>query len=248
MSNLKATLWPLEDPIYNKIKEMGFQEYLASRPNKSKVMQTNDHVVRCMDERCPGGIHAGGSMLLMNHEQILQYLKTSKPKGLTSHDDCGAAGILYRKLNQLPENASLDQLTLSDFAKAKTQKIAKTYQIPYLGHLKLEEMSKPVEIHTARCLYYVGVEDFDPSLEQSLPKGFIVNRRFMQSDYALEEVKIALKIVQGSHGFGELFEANSPFYIFIIGNLDEQMSVQNLLAEIRSLETPDWVKIDTYQN
>jgi hypothetical protein len=99
-------------------------------------------------------------------------------------------------------------------------------------------MERPVEFHNARVVYYDGVGGFNPNKEIGLPMGFVIERAFLPIEYVAEELKVAVNIAFGHHGFGELFTAEHPFVIIALGKSAEEAEKlkQEIISTISSNE------------
>ena len=85
-------------------------------------------------------------------------------------------------------------------------------------------------------VYVDGTGKFDPSLVPGLPKGFVVSRRYLPSEYAREEVKVSVGIATGPHGFGARVTKEEPLLIVVVGDPhDPDFSEAHLREELKEI-------------
>ncbi|NMC51366.1 hypothetical protein GYA54_01390 [Candidatus Kuenenbacteria bacterium] len=214
--------WTGQLAIYQKIKQLGAEEYFASVADLAAAFNADDHHVHCMDERTPGGIHCAGSGILLGLDAAAEFCAKSGARGITSHESCGAAAI-YARLNGLTGNS--DELGVR-FA----QDLAVKTGLPYVGHLPVKK-----EHHFARAAYYDGTGIFDSTKAADLPPGFFINRANLPADYAANtEAATAARIAMGDHGYGQLITTQEPFWFFAIAK--GELTLGKLMAELEPLK------------
>lgn len=201
----------------------GVPNYIADIEDLTAGFKLSDRSIRCMDEGAPGGVHMGGSGILLDKDAARQIAKEMKADGVYSHAGCGAAA-LYAKQNGLQENPD-------EYGKQWAQELAALSGIPYKGHITTEQMKRPAGFHIARTAYYDGSGEFDFSKVAALPPGFIISRKYFDPAYAAEELKIATQIALGDHGFGSLIDSDHPFLIIAVGNRSNDSVALSLLEE-----------------
>ena len=104
-----------------------------------------------------------------------------------------------------------------EIAKEWAQQKAKELGIAY-KHL---EVDKP--FHYARVCYYDGTGRFNYKGVEGLPSGFVVSRKNMTAQASGAEVKVAVNIIFGDHGFGkDLLNEENPFMLVAIGKDDKE--------------------------
>lgn len=222
--------WEKQERNVLKIYALGAAAHFKKIENLNKAFQLKDHSIRCIDEGTPNGIHMAGSGILLSEEKAVEALKKANADGVYSHEECGAAG-LYAKAN------SLDPAKADEYGKEWAVKIAAKAGIPYKGHIGIGEMKRPSGLHIARVAYYDGTGKFDCSVDDNMPAGFVISRRFLEKDYALEEAKVSVSIALGGHGYGELITKDDPFLIIVIGDpSNPEFSVDKLKAELSGIE------------
>ena len=63
--------------------------------------------------------------------------------------------------------------------------------------------------------------------------GFVIERAYLPVDYSTEELKVAVSIAFGHHGFGELFSNDLPFIIIALAKDTAGLeSAKNEIAKI----------------
>jgi hypothetical protein len=241
-ANLAKEIWQKQNPLFVELYKTGAGEFFGKNDNLAKAFELKDRNVRCMDEGTPTGIHLAGSGILMGEEKAAAALKLADCDGVYSHAECGAAGI-YAKAN------GLDAAKADEYGIEWSKKIAEKLGVEYKGHIGLDKMARPSGLHVARIAYYDGTGKFDFTSDEKMPPGFVVGRRYVDAAYALEEVKVAIAIATGGHGFGELITAEAPFMIVVIGDpANADFSVDKLKTELTEIEKANGgkVKVDGF--
>ncbi len=241
-AHLAKETWDRQNPLLTELYRVGAADYMKGVSAISKAFELKDHCVRCMDEGTPTGIHLAGSGILLSEEKAEEALKMADCDGVYSHAECGAAGI-YAKNNGLDSGKS------DEYGIEWAKKIAEKIGVPYKGHIDVSQMNRPSGLHVARVAYYDGTGRFDYSVDEKLPPGFIIGRKYVDKDYALAEAKVATSIATGGHGFGELINSEAPFLIIVIGDPNNaSMSVDVLKDELNVLvaENGGKVKVDGF--
>lgn len=221
--------WKNQQLIMQKVYDLGFANFAKSIPQIQKAFTLKDRSLRCIDEGTPGGIHLAGSGILfnLNKEKLKRFVSVAKVDGVYSHKNCGACK-LYARMNNLA-SSDYDNLGI-----VWAKELAAQLNVPYKGHIN-EDLKRPKEFHNARVVYYDGTGSFDYSQVNQLPPGFIISRRYLDLEYALKELEIAIDIAFGNNGFGERFTVNTPLIIAPIGDSkNKRFSVKTLKAEINN--------------
>lgn len=228
--------WTESQELFSKIYKTGVRKYLETLPILSEGFRLEDHSVRCIDEGTPGGIHVAGSGILLSAsdkkeqlEQLVEELVGAGADGVYSHEGCGAAKLYAETVMGNLDGAK-------DYAVEWAKKLALRLDAPYKGHIT--DLARPKEFHNARIAYYDGSGKFDPFKIKEIPDGFIISRYYLDSEYAREELKIALSIAFGHHGFGDKFTKDNPFIIVPIEKFvtkRKDISLSDLEREAREI-------------
>jgi hypothetical protein len=225
--------WEAQASVWGRISAAGgFSSYAAALDGASAAFTPTDRSVRCIDERVPGGINIAGSGILLEENTLLARLRDAHADGVFSHAECGAAKLYANK-------AGLDPTRADEYGKEFATRIAAKLGVPYRGHLDVS----PSGLHIARAAYYDGTGSFDPTRHAGLPPGFVVSRRYHDVGYALDEIRVALSIAFGDHGFGDRFSGAEPFHLVAIGRTPDE--TEQLISEIAPLAS-DTVRIDGF--
>lgn len=220
--------WNQENGLFKAIYKAGIPHYFNELPNIRNAFDLGDRTVRCIDEGTPGGLHIAGSGILLNPERASGIFKRAQADGVTSHKECGAAALAFAKL---PPEEQAKYGNAEAYGVQFAQALARHAHVPYKGHLV--DLERPSGLHTARIIYYDGTGRFNCNSVPGLPKGFVISRRFLPSAYAKEEVKVAIEIALGSHGFGSHITKEAPLVIVAIGDPDDdKFSLFNVNSEI----------------
>ncbi len=223
--------WQDSQNIFSEIYKSGIKKYLRKVPALKKAFLLHDYSVRCIDEGTPGGIHIAGSGILLSTKEkktelkkVVAELKRAGVDGVYSHEGCGAAKLYAETIMKEPDK---DRGYAIDWAK----ELSTIIDVPYKGHIA--ELARPKEFHNARIIYYDGSGKFDPFKIKEIPDGFIISRYYLDQKYSKEELKIAISIALGHHGFGNKFTKDSPLIIAPI----EGSENKTLYLSLRQLET-----------
>ncbi|MDD5527527.1 MAG: hypothetical protein PHO56_00945 [Patescibacteria group bacterium] len=218
--------------IMDKIKTIGFARYAENLPRLAEAFDLKKHqlddfenCVCCMDERTPYGVHSAGSGILLSEADFATYMKVVQPDAISSHDGCGA-GKLYCRAHGLPEENS-DQI-----ARDWAEQMAVKFDLPH-RHITAEEMGR--KFHDARVCYWDATGRINNDPDSGLPEGFVISRAYMNKENCLNEVRAALDIIFGDHGFGkEFLTVENPFVIAAVAWDEQQLAeMQQELAELK---------------
>lgn len=214
--------WENQQATFEKIYSTGIATYIQTLANINQAFLLKDRELRCIDERTPGGIHLAGSGILMKEEELRKALLETATTSVWTHAECGAAK-LYAQQN------GLDTTKADDYARAFGENLEKNFGIKYNGHINVT----PSGFHVARIAYYDATGNFDYKNIAGLPPGFVISRKYIETDYALAEIKVAIAIACGGHGFGNLITKEFPFIIVPIA--DAHTSLESLTKELQSI-------------
>lgn len=229
--------WDEQLSTFEKIKEKGnIAQYIHGFANLENAFRGDDLSVCCIDEGTPYGcMRFAGSLILHQDkaEKFSDVLKIAGVKGVYSHAGCGAAG-LYAKQN------NLDLEKADEYGIIWAKKFADILNVSYKGHIGSEgslPMKRPAGFHVARVIYYDGTGRFNPDNAMGLPQGFVISRRYhINPADALEEVKIAISIATGDHGFGDLISGESPLFVIPVGDSgNTDFSLDILKSELNTI-------------
>ena len=215
--------WEQQEPLFRQINEVGVQSYFENLPQIEQAFQLRDRGLRCIDERTPGGLHMAGSGIL-DQERAVKLVPEAQIDGIYSHEGCGAAAFFAKQ-------AGLDVLQADNYGIEWAKKLAAETGVPYVDHRKVD---KP--FHYARVAYYDGTGRFNTDSVEGLPPGFVISRRFLDAQSALNELGIVRSIALGDHGFGLKFTPESPLLVVAVGDKNPSGNTsEKLLVEISEL-------------
>ena len=238
----KEASWMRQEKDIQAILEKGAESFMFEIPNLEVAFEGGEQTLCCMDEGTPiGDMRSAGSGILTEGEQRTAFVKALKAAGVkevTSHAGCGAAA-LYRKRH------GLDEMSVDEVAMDQAKRMAAELGVPYKGHIM--DLQRPAEFHHARIVYVDATGRFNPARLKELPPGFVVSRRYMTPEQALEEVRIAMSIAFGDHGFGDKFFPREPLLIVPIADATEpDFDMDVLLRELAQV-SDQRVKIDGFR-
>lgn len=236
----KNEAWDAGLPDHKLLAAEGAEQYFKKEfPDLKHAFLKDLKSVVCMDEGCAHKdingeakfCMAGSGMLYpaANEEArikaVAELFSEIGAVDITSHGGCGAAGLAYKR--DFPDNNPTAE-QIEDYAKDWAKKVAA--EMGRLGHeesythILAEDMERPVEFHTARVVYYDNIGGFNPNKEVGLPMGFVIERKFETPEYALEELKVAVDIAFGRHGFEGRFTNDFPFIIIVLAENEAELA------------------------
>jgi hypothetical protein len=222
---------------------------------KKTVVEPAYRLEGCMDEGAAGkSIGLGGPGIVLAYyagkkkgregwQAVLAGFETTaqvlagEVDAVSSHDGCGACGIIYDSLSAEEQRqfANSDRLGI-----VLAKKLAEKLRVDYT-HIAWDDMARPEAGHTARLVFYTGTEQF--YIDECLPRGiaFTVSRGILKKidnkAFAAEIGKLLLdtacQIATGDHGLAELATAASPFVIVPVGG--NRVSLPLLREESREI-------------
>ncbi|MFB6225893.1 MAG: hypothetical protein ABEJ02_00915 [Candidatus Paceibacteria bacterium] len=236
----KNSLWKQQQDICSSIYEDGFARHFQGLSRIREAFQPSDRAIRCIDDGTPGGIHLAGSGILLSLEEAGRIIsEITEVDGIYSHENCEIAALEAERVDY---EGSVDELS-----EKAAKELAAEVNIPYLGEISADNMSRPVDFHSARAIYYDGTGDFDWSQVEGLPTGFTISRKYIYSDYAKEELGICIDIAFGERGFGARFDSETPLLIVIFAENHEELEVmQQEIRDVTKHYDSDRIQIDTY--
>ncbi|MBN2454507.1 hypothetical protein JXB11_03095 [Candidatus Woesearchaeota archaeon] len=245
MSDLKERHWHEQCAIAEKIGKAGsFQKYAETLPDILNAVISKQEVC-CIDEGTPDGIRFAGSgiyyvitqgtekgkkgkeAIYAGLEAAAEAVKGSPAEFITSHDECGAAGLVF---NEMPDSIKKEFGTSDNlgiyFAKELSKKTGLGYR-----HIGIKEMARPSGMHTAMFAYYDGTGKFNPDAVPGLPQGFVVSRKYLGKEEALREIELAPKIATGEHGYGGLIKPDKKFWLIAVA--EDPWALESLVSELK---------------
>ena len=248
----KKIAWEAELESHRQLAKDGAKEFFAKEfPDLKHAFLEHLETVCCMDE---GTAHkdlsgeakftlAGSGILYpaASEEERLQKVVEKMielgVENITSHGGCGAAKLAYQRDFLGIDPDSITKQMVDDYAKAWSKKLSD--KLKELGHasefknIELSDLERPAEFHTARMAYFDAVGGFNPNKEIDLPLGFVIERKFLPADYAAEELKVAVQIAFGDHGFDKLFTEETPFIINVFAADENELEkIKNEVAAV----------------
>jgi len=255
--------WQIQLMKLNPIYRDGIQQFLESFENPEKVFELKDRFLRCMDEGTPGGLHLAGTGILLadlanlsvedlvaapGWPKLKRFIESAHIGGFTYHKDCGAVK-LYEDEKGLPLETDEDAQKFAELL-AQAYREESGQDIPVIE----TPLIRAEGLHQAVAIYYDGTGSFDPSQNDNLPAGFVISRKYLDSEYAKKELEIALRIATGGHGFDlkdsdreGKFSEETPLLIVGVSSADG-VDTETLLTEIEAIipeELKQSIRIDS---
>ena len=216
-----------ERPLYLDVPWQDF----ALRSDLQPAFTQNDGMIRCIDERTPGGIHVAGSGILLKNEAVaIQLFRQSGIRGITRHAQCGAEAI-WAQQNSLTKAAAEEVLS------ERAQRVAKVLAVPYefIGEKTMQKFG-PMHQHQTATIYYDATGKFNPATIPDLPLGFVVSRGIYEAEtYPLSEVRLAQAIMFGAHGLGEQWFRKNNKKITIVSISTKNLPDQKMNQELQTV-------------
>jgi len=221
--------WAREQAAMDAIYSGGVQKYAESLPDLSRAFDLQSRTIRCIDEGIEAdGISLAGSGILLDESEVLDTIMHAHADGITCHEGCGAVALALKKAGRDPADADM-------VAQEWASQLAVRAGIPYKGFIRLADMARPPEMHIARTIYYDGTGRLALSGAPELPRGFIISRKYTNRHYAEHEIKVAIDIAMGDHGFGELITEDQPLVIVPVAVAGEgELGADHLRHEIEN--------------
>jgi len=210
------------------------QEIMESIDNLSEMFKRALDTVVCADGRVPATIDgvklgiAGQGILLPPEEykKLVEVLKVSGVKTVTSHDGCGAAGIVYDKMKEagtLPKGINSSDELGRWFSKKLAGDIGAEHY-----HISMEEMNgmegEHGKLHEEQGVWIDTTKRANPAAlsKKDVPPVYVASGAGFEisEEECQKEIEALAGISLGDHGFGKRFTTENPFY-FIISAKDE---------------------------
>ncbi|MEK7203440.1 MAG: hypothetical protein AAB653_03935 [Patescibacteria group bacterium] len=116
------------------------------------------------------------------------------------------------------------------------------YEIKYEFIDKVE----PKNFHNARIIFLNNVDNFNPAKIKKFPQGFVIENFINIEDNTKNELKIAIEIALGDHGFGKNFTEKNPLIIVSCLNKEDSfIKVENRIKGIiEEMRNNPWNKFE----
>ena len=174
--------------------------------------------------------------ILLPENRFIENLRNLRDRGIvtsiSSHQNCGAAkedikrillntgsvdipaAIIERVLTHLP------QRVIEEHAKLFSKTLSIKLNIPD-HHIHDEQMERLSDIHKEKIVYIDLIGGTDPDLafgfrKMELPNGFILHPFLSNWENIYNRIEITMSIVFSSHGRGDHFDKENPFFIVLI--------------------------------
>ncbi len=240
------------------LKEIGVDKFFKDNfSNLGDNFVDKKEAVVCMDEGCAhkdykgeGKFSIAGSGILLPASSDVERVQIAARlfsevgiKDITSHEGCGAVGLAFKR--DFPDqNPTANQLKSygEEWVKKVADVMNKEGHEVNVDFISAQEMERPDGFHDAQVVYFDGIGGFNPNKQAGLPKGFVISRKFLPGEYAVQELQVAVSIAFGKHGM-EKFTEDAPFVIVVMASDDSTLA--DLKQEVgNSLESnPNFSKI-----
>ncbi len=226
--------WERTSARMAEIRKNGGFSVLAEK-HQSEVKEMTSHTgdcVFCMDGRVApkenGVAVAGSGLLLKDDDEAKEFfvseLRSRGVKKVFLHEDCGAVG-LYAKI----KNISLEQ------AEKDAQQWAEELTELLGGNEKPKKLPVALDFHNEQLVYITFTNNFCIKNAPDFPTGFQVDANVVSFENVLAQVKVAINIACGSHGFCERFTKDSPFTIVFVTKDKNELSEMKRNKDVSSL-------------
>jgi hypothetical protein len=210
----------LNDILYNP----QYQNLFASKDSPFTIVCVDDGV---NTRKCV--CLAGSGIFIQEHAARWLRHNGMRYDAVSYHPDCGACRA-YVEQNNMEDDPYL-------VGKKWAQELAKQLNVDYI-EVPEEQMTRPIGFHDARGLIIDGSARIQAhKYRKTLPPMFTCSYGAFPKEaqgYLLQEIEMICGIAFGPHGFSEKFTAETPFYVWIIGNNEiEFCNEQTLLQNIK---------------
>lgn len=237
-----------DNEFIQKLRESNMEEALMLLPGFKESFENDLDTVNCSDGRVLSGRKLGlaGSGILLNEGDWSKFVAANrgKVKLMTSHDDCGAAKVLFAKMASegmaMPEGVT----TADELGKYKISKLSKELESEY-EHLSKDKMAS--DDHNEIAIVIDGTGKFDSTNLEGFPPHFpCAAAGFGLSEaYVQDEVEILAGIAFSDHGFGERITPELPFHIIVVAKDEQDKDKLSAIANRAVGKYGDRVKIDS---
>lgn len=250
------SFWRSQTEFFDDIQNAGgFASHVQFLPNLVNSFEA-DRILKCIDEGTGNGIRSAGSGIVYVKTKGLDHGLLGYPaieagliaaarafapaelEGAYSHEECGAAKLIYgllsgdfrKQLGADHQISSFDEFG-DYFARRLAEKLSKDYK----GRIGIKEMSRPSGSHVTRFTYVDAAGNFDPALG-GLPQGFVVSRKYLGYEQTLLEASVSIDIATGDHGFGNRITSKQPHILVVVGDSsDKNLSKESIIKELEPL-------------
>ena len=174
--------------------------------------------------------------ILLPENRFVENLQSLRDRGIvrsiSSHQNCGAAKEDIKRILLNTEGVGipadivkkilshLPQRVIEEHAKlfSKTLSIKLNISDNYIPDKQMERLS---DIHKEKVVYIDLIGGTDPDLafgfrKMELPNGFILHPFLSNWENIYDRIEINMSIVFSSHGRGDHFDKENPFFIVLI--------------------------------
>ena len=228
---VKAALWEKsqQSEVIKRLKSGEGLQVIMDSLEKIQEAFTDLDVIVCSDGRVlpSDGAKLGiaGEGILLGEEDLKRLVENCKGKikKVTSHEDCGAAGVAFRgdsKGKNKPDELGIE------FAQILAEKLGAEYE-----HLPMSKMKNT--IHNERFICFDGTGRFNPEALKEMPGQFVCSGYAfgLGEDYLEIEIATLAGIALGDHGFGKKFTKDNKFMIIVSAKDDAQLAEMTKIAE-----------------
>ncbi len=225
----------------NRMEEIrsagGFSALATEYPKEIKEIVSHEgECVFCMDGRVApkeNGVAIAGSGILIKNDPIARDLlvRTLRAQGIHKvflHEDCGAVGLYAATKGISQERAQEDA---QQWAKELTLLLGGTDE-------QAETLSVALDFHNEQLVYVTLSEHFCLKDAPDFPTGFQVDAGVVSFANVLAQVKVAIDIALGHHGFGERFTKKNPFTVVVAARNEDELKTTQDNPDLVQLTAP----------
>ena len=278
----KESAWLEQQEITDRLNKQGAEEFFSPEnfpeinsifvETKEKLCCIDEGVFNIEDKSRKMALAGSGILFPANSWQerlnrVAELCINRGIKDITSHEGCGAAGLAWQNdggetdtgFKSADEYGKKWSKELSHTINQKLAEADKTNDVKY-QHVNKSEMIRPPEFHDARAIWFDLTSKFHPDAAKRLPKGFLIDYGITRDEgkneeekgYSFTELKVAVGIAFGDHGFGNKFTTENKFIIVVISEDESELAnlkqeIANKIKEDKNLKTHfDKIKIDGF--
>lgn len=215
----------------NRMEEIrstgGFSALSTKHSDEVKEMVSHEgECVFCMDGRVApkeNGVAIAGSGILIKDDPVardllVQALRAQGIRKVFLHENCGAVG-LYASIKGISQDRAQEEA--QTWAKELTRLLGGNDE-------KTETLPVDLDFHNEQLVYVTLSEHFCLKNAPDFPTGFQVDAGVVSFANVLAQVKVAIDIALGHHGFGDRFTEKNPFTVVVAARNEEELkTIQN---------------------
>ena len=181
-----------------------------SPEKKREILKRKNYTLGCIDEGITGelaSIHLPGSGINMEKEELKKFLKENNIDSILTHEGCAAEKVF------------------GDGSDRWVKSLANGYDLIYISRLPIQFLNRPADKHDARIIYYDTTNTFNYDEGSGFSKGMTLSCKYLESDYVLNNLELALEVLFGKHGLEKELTETKPLILVKIVNKESKLII-----------------------